>query len=102
MAEYDSSVWSKTQEIIKKELNNDQTFNIWFEPIRFVEAAQDAITLEVPNKFFKGWLLDRYMNLINSSIQKASGRDFKISFVLKEPGEEEVLQKPKLEEPKKE
>lgn len=102
MTEYNSSVWSKALEFIKKELDNDQAFNIWFDPIKFASASSDTIILEVPNKFFKGWLLDRYMTLMTSSVAKAAGRELKIDFALKEKGDEEVLQKGKAEEPKKE
>src|SRR3989338_5946261 len=102
MAENDSLVWLKALDIIKKDVSNDQIFNVWFGPIKFVSLSQDTITLEVPNKFFKTWLLDRYMNLINLGIQKASGRELNIDFVLGESGDEEVLQKTKAPEPKKE
>ncbi len=100
MPEYDSSLWSKAREYIRKDLGNDQTFNIWFDPIKFVRATSDTIVLEVPNKFFKGWLADRYMNLINSSVLKASGKGLKIEFALKDSGAEEVLQKTTAEERK--
>lgn len=97
----DLSVWRQAQDIIKRELDNDQTFNIWFGPIKFVSMAADSIVLEVPNKFFKGWLLDRYMNLLNSCIQKASGKTLRIEFALSDSGGEEVLQKTEKADPKK-
>jgi len=100
--EEDAVVWSRAMEIIKRDLANDQTFNIWFRPIGFVSITADKITLEVPNKFFQGWLLDRYMNLLNSGVQKASGRALHIDFVLSDSGNEEVLQRPAKEETKKE
>ena len=103
MAGEEALVWSRAQELIKKEVANDQIFNIWFSPIRFISIASDKITLEVPNKFFKGWLLDRYMKVLNSSIQRSSGKDLKIEFTLGETGNEEVLQKTAArDEPKKE
>lgn len=102
MTGYDSSVWLKAKEIIKKELDNDQTFNTWFGPIAFVSVADDVITLDVPNKFFKGWLLDRYIKLIKSSVAKSAGKELGIEFSLKEPGDEEVLRQPREEAPKKE
>lgn len=101
MAQEESPVWSKALDIIKKELANDQTFNIWFSPIRFISVSNNSLILEVPNKFFKGWLLDRYMNVLNSGVQKASGRDLKVDFVLGEPGDEEVLVKEKTPEARK-
>jgi len=102
MAENDALVWARAQDIIRKELDNDQTFAIWFGPIKFVSLAEDGIILEVPNKFFQGWLTDRYMPMLNSSLQKASGRSLKIEFALSETGDAEVLQRPRPDEPKRE
>ena len=73
-----ASVWSKAQEIIKKDLANDQTYNIWFAPINLVSLSPDSIVLEVPNKFFKSWLLDRHMDLLSASLRKACGEDLKV------------------------
>lgn len=94
--------WEKAQDIIKKELNNEQTYNIWFSPIRLLEVKADSISLEVPNKFFKGWLVDRYMPQLNSGLRKAFGRDLRIDFVLSESGDKEILQHDRKEEHKKE
>ncbi len=102
MADVATSLWARAQDIIKKELDNEQTFNIWFGPIRFVSQSDDLITLEVPNKFFKGWLLDRYMKLLTSAIQRTYGKELKIEFVFSESGSEGVLQKDKRPEQKKE
>ena len=52
MQEHEQSIWPRALEYIKAELNNDQTYNVWFSPIKYVGLAQDKITLEVPNKFF--------------------------------------------------
>lgn len=96
MPSTDSLVWSKAQEIIRKELANDQTFNIWFNPIRFVSMSGDQIVLAVPNKFFKDWLA-KYMSLLNSSIAKACGKDLNIEFIFSEadgPGAVTTAQQP--------
>jgi chromosomal replication initiator protein len=86
MTATDTSVWAKAQDILKKEADNEQTFNIWFAPIKCSSLSADTIVLEVPNQFFKGWLLDRYMDVLVSAVQRASGAELKIEFVL---GEEE-------------
>ena len=80
----DTTVWIRAQDFIRKELNNDQTFHIWFGPIRCVSIAPDTINLEVPNAFFKGWLLDRYMPILSSSVLKATGKELRIEFSCKE------------------
>jgi chromosomal replication initiator protein len=76
------SVWAMAQEIIKKEVDNDQTFNIWFGPIRCASVSSVAIVLEVPNHFFKSWLMERYMDVLSSAVTKAAGSELKIEFVL--------------------
>ncbi len=100
MADINAGIWEKSLGIIRDELKNDQTFNIWFGPIRFVALDTDIITLEVPNKFFKGWLLDRYMKLLNSSIQKTYGRDLAVEFVLADAGNEETPKRVDAKTPK--
>lgn len=86
-AEPDTSLWARAQDLIKRELDNEQVFSIWFAPIQFVSLSADTIVLRVPNKFFQGWLLDRYMDLLGSGIRKAWGADYKVDFILQEAEE---------------
>lgn len=102
MAEDGALVWSRAQNIIKKELANDHAFDIWFRPIRCVSLSGDGISLEVPNKFSKDWLLDHYLNLLNTAIQKTTGKELKIDFAIGEAGDDEALQKTKQDDQKKE
>ena len=85
MIDNDPSVWLRAREFIKKEIDNDQLFNIWFGSIGFVSSQEGSLVLEVQNGLFQEMLLDRYMKLMNSCVEKASGREMKIEFVLKEP-----------------
>lgn len=88
MTQETPSIWSMAQEIIKTDLANDQTYNIWFGPIKFISLSEEAILLEVPNKFFQGWLLDRYMPLITTSVQKVVGKELRIDFAIGEKAED--------------
>lgn len=102
MSDNGQAVWTRAQEIIKRELNNERTFSIWFDPIRFISAVGDTITLEVPNKFVKGWLVERYEALMASSIAKAAGRDLALEIVFKEHEEDAPPPaQPRREEPVK-
>ena len=100
MTSSDASIWPRAKEFIKKELDNDQVFNIWFGPLKFVSSKEDSITLEVQNKLFQEMLLDRYATILNSSVAKACGRDMKVEFVLKESGD--TAQQPGRDAPKAE
>ncbi|MDP3790472.1 MAG: chromosomal replication initiator protein DnaA [Candidatus Omnitrophota bacterium] len=84
MTSNDSSIWLRAREFIKKDLDNDQVFNIWFGPIRLVSSTESSITLEVQNKLFQEMLLDRYLKIINSSVAKSCGKEMRVEFVLTE------------------
>lgn len=94
MAVYDGSTWSKAQDIIKKELNNDQAFSLWFGPVKFISASADSIKLEVPNQFFQTWIVDHYLRLLQKAVAKAAGQELTIDFLIKNPDEKEVVPKP--------
>jgi chromosomal replication initiator protein len=83
MPNSDPSIWLRTREFIKKELDNDQAFNIWFGPVNMVSSKEDSVVLEVENKLFQEMLLDRYEKLLNSSVAKACGKEMRVEFVLK-------------------
>ena len=85
------NAWPRALELIRRELNNEHTFQIWFGPIKFLSQDPTSIKLETPNKYFKDWLVDRYMNLIKGSVARAAGSDLSVEFAVKEGGDEEVL-----------
>ncbi|OGX01288.1 MAG: chromosomal replication initiation protein DnaA [Omnitrophica bacterium RIFCSPLOWO2_02_FULL_45_16] len=94
MTANDLSVWLRAREFIKKELDNDHVFSIWFGSIRLVSSTEDSVTLEVQNKFFKDMLLDRYTKLINSSIAKSCGKEMRVEFALKETSADAAAKPP--------
>jgi chromosomal replication initiator protein len=72
-------LWPRVLSIIKSKIN-EQAFNSWFSSIRLSSSQGDGLTLEVPDKFFRDWLVDHYQNLINTSLEEASGRKIKVEF----------------------
>ena len=101
MTATDVPVWARAQEILKKELDNEQAFNTWFGPIKCASLSAATIVLEVPNKFFKSWIVDRYMDVLSSAVQKASGTNLKIEFALAEEDHAGGSQAAQQEAPKK-
>ena len=88
MTSGDASIWPRAKEFIRKELDNDQAFNIWFGPIKFLSSKDDSISLEVQNKLFQEMLLDRYAKILNSGVEKACGKEMRVEFILKESGDD--------------
>ncbi|MCX5666403.1 MAG: chromosomal replication initiator protein DnaA [Candidatus Omnitrophica bacterium] len=84
MASNDPSVWLRARELIKKELDNDQAFNIWFGPVNFHSISEGTLTLAIPNKLFQDILLDRYTAVLNSSVAKSCGKEMRVEFYMQE------------------
>ena len=67
-----SSVWDNCLQAIRKTVNQ-QSFKTWFEPIKPVRLDNNALTIQVPNKFFYEWLEEHYVNLLKTTIRRELG-----------------------------
>lgn len=67
-----ATVWDSCLHAIRKSVNQ-QSFRTWFEPIRPVRLDGNALTIQVPNKFFYEWLEEHYVSLLKSTIRKELG-----------------------------
>ena len=77
------SLWEKTLQLIKGELS-PPSFNAFFKQIKPLQIQSNTLILLVPNDFTKGILEDRYLNLIESSVNQLSLKKYNIQFVLSE------------------
>ena len=77
------SLWDKTLQLIKGELS-PPSFNAFFKQIIPLKIHMNELILLVPNDFTKGILEDRYLNLIENSVNQLSLKKYKIKFVLDE------------------
>jgi chromosomal replication initiator protein len=94
MALNDSSAWLRARELIKKELDNDQAFNIWFGSVNFHSISESALTLEIPNKLFQDILLDRYTAVLNSNVAKSCGKEMKVEFFMRDSSDGAAAKQP--------
>ncbi|MEZ4948271.1 MAG: chromosomal replication initiator protein DnaA [Saprospiraceae bacterium] len=67
-----TSVWGNCLQTIRRNVNS-QSFKTWFEPIRPVRLENNALTIQVPNKFFYEWLEEHYVSLLKMTIRKELG-----------------------------
>ncbi len=86
--------WEKTVEIIEEKVGN-QTFDLWFRPIKFLKFKDRQIFLEVPNKFFKEWIEDHFPMLISTTFSNLSDENvsakYKISQKKESPAQKKVV-----------
>jgi chromosomal replication initiator protein len=64
-------------ETVKSDFKNlfpEDVFKLWFEPIVCIEAAEETLTLGVPNDFAAIWINDNYLDLIVQRLRLSTGR----------------------------
>ncbi|NRB51741.1 MAG: chromosomal replication initiator protein DnaA [Saprospiraceae bacterium] len=67
-----ATVWDNCLQTIRRSVNL-QSFRTWFEPIKPVRLENNALTIQVPNKFFYEWLEEHYVSLLKTTIRNELG-----------------------------
>jgi chromosomal replication initiator protein len=73
------NIWLEAQSNISKVLT-PQTFDTWIKPIQFLALKTNQIFLEVPNKFVKEWVEEKYLPMIQEAISSLTGVKFQVEF----------------------
>ncbi|MCK5306462.1 MAG: chromosomal replication initiator protein DnaA [Candidatus Omnitrophica bacterium] len=76
-------VWRKLKLVLKGQLN-PQSFNVWLAPTQAVSFKDDIINVEVPNKFFKGWLEEHYSEKIAQTLSELAGKNIGVNYIINE------------------
>ncbi len=76
------SVWSNCLAFIKDNIQ-PQAYKTWFEPIDAVKLSGNALSIQVPSKFFYEWLEEHYVKILKVSLTKELGQDAKLVYVIK-------------------
>ena len=72
-------IWNSAREHLRSKLNND-TYNMWFAPLRACAIDGNNVTLEVANEFSGVWLKDNYLSLLQDAFAVAAGRQLQVKF----------------------
>jgi chromosomal replication initiator protein len=73
------SVWKDCLSFIKDNIK-PQAFKTWFEPIKPIKLSGEALTIQVPSKFFYEWLEEHYIKLLRVALVKYLGTDAKLIY----------------------
>ncbi|MCZ2101753.1 MAG: chromosomal replication initiator protein DnaA [Chitinophagales bacterium] len=60
-------VWNNCLNVIRKSIDS-KLFKTWFEPITPVRLEGDALTIQVPNKFFYEMLEEHYVDVLKKAV----------------------------------
>ena len=76
------SVWGNCLSFIKDNIQ-PQAYKTWFEPIIAVKLTNNALSIQVPSKFFYEWLEEHYVKILKVALTKELGEDAKLVYVIK-------------------
>jgi len=76
------SVWMECLSFIKDNIK-PQAYKTWFEPIKPVKLSGEALTIQVPSKFFYEWLEEHYIKLLRVALVRQLGNEAKLIYDVK-------------------
>ena len=76
------SVWNECLSFIKDNIK-PQAYKTWFEPISAVKLTENALSIQVPSKFFYEWLEEHYVKILKVALTKELGESAKLVYVIK-------------------
>ncbi|HMB61530.1 MAG TPA: chromosomal replication initiator protein DnaA [Eudoraea sp.] len=77
-----NSVWKNCLVFIQDNIQK-QAFKTWFEPIKPIKLADNALSIQVPSKFFYEWLEEHYVKLLKVALTKELGENAKLVYIIK-------------------
>jgi chromosomal replication initiator protein len=73
--------WKQIKENLQKEIN-ESAFKAWFANIELEELNGEDVYFNIPNTFTQHWITEHFMNELNSSIKKVTGKFYKVHFLV--------------------
>ena len=71
-------LWEAALRQLREKLGK-QNFETWIKPIRVRDRREDEVALEVPNKFFRDWLVEHFLTPIQEAVSALAHQSMKIS-----------------------
>ena len=76
-----NGVWQKAGDRIRDALGQTG-YETWIGPLTFVGLRDKTATIEAPNRFFRDWVNDRYLDLLRQTISTEAGEPVEIKLTL--------------------
>src|SRR6202049_1928838 len=78
-----NGMWQKAADRVRETLGQ-VSFETWIGPLSFVAMQNGTATIEAPNRFFRDWVSDRYLDLLRRSLSTEIGEPVDIKFTFGE------------------
>ncbi len=77
------ALWQGALAELREQLGK-QNFETWIKPIHFSEQQGNEIRLDVPNKFFRDWLMDHFVGSIEQVLESITRHEVKVNLTVNE------------------
>jgi chromosomal replication initiator protein len=74
-------LWQRTADRIRDSLGQ-VGFETWIGPLNFLGMQGRTATIEAPNRFFRDWVNDRYLELLRQSLSAEVGQSVDVKLTL--------------------
>lgn len=90
-------VWDSCLQTIRRNIPQ-HSFKTWFEPIRPVRLDDNALTIQVPNRFFYEWLEEHFVEVLKMTVCKELGENAKLEYqiLMHQPPSRKTVKKMEL------
>lgn len=68
-------------------------FQRWFSPLSYHSGSNNVLTIQVPNIFFKSWIIDKYSTKMKNIISEIAQKNVELDFIC---GEEDNIEPEKI------
>ncbi|MBI4687459.1 MAG: chromosomal replication initiator protein DnaA [Nitrospirae bacterium] len=85
-------IWGKTTSVIQEKIG-EQAFDLWFKPVKLIQLQDEQATMEVPNRFFKEWIEDHYIVMINEALEGFLKKHVTVKFKISEKQQDATIRK---------
>ena len=76
-----NGMWHKATERLRGSLGQ-VSYETWIGPLNFIEVQGKTATIEAPNRFFRDWVNDRYLDLLRESLSAEMGETVEVKLTL--------------------
>lgn len=91
--------WDEALKTIQHTIS-DQEYVMWFQQIQYASSDESTFTISVPSSFYRDQVKQRYLPLLESTINNLTGREMQLNFEIRQ-GEHQkpVVQRQQTPEP---
>jgi chromosomal replication initiator protein len=76
-----NGVWQRAADRIRESLGQ-VGYETWIGPLNFISIEGRIATIEAPNRFFRDWVNDRYLDLLRDVLSAEIGEDIEVRLII--------------------